>query len=998
MRENESYKYDAFISYRHTEPDKSIAEKLHRMLESFKVPKSLTRRGIKKKVGRVFRDREELPTSSNLADSINEALANSEHLIVICSPRTSQSKWVMQEIETFSKLHGQDRILALLVEGEPDESFPEPLRLKRRQVVGEDGEVREVVEEVEPLAADIRADSLGKMKKKLKVEILRLLAPILNCRFDDLRQRHRERAIKRILSLSISLSVFFLGFGSFSAWQAWQIRQKSVLLEQQVQKTLEGQSLYMANISTQLLEEGDRRTAIMVAREALPADLDNPERPYVEEAEYALSQALHVYKTDNRFLPDVALKHDNIVNFICLGFDGETAVTWARDGYLYVWDTRHGDLLNKHYTGERYPRKGSLAYADDRTIVYMADGRLTCLDLETMKANWEYDEYITRFELSSDGRSVAVINSETVALLDMGTGAVLFRHDIEDYLKGDGFVYVTSMSMDDTARYLCLGTNSGRALLFDIKKNSLLREFRVEYDEITDVAVSDGIVAVASSDFVPEATDLLSKGKGALDIFDFDGYRRIERQFDYSSISGLAFSPYDKNLLVFTESEKINVLDVSVDKLLYTFISGDNVSDYIIWDGFVISSSYDGTIRFWVMDGIGWEYFLGRVELSQGINNIMISSGVVAASYSYSDKAVLLRNLQNEDILRLSGLGNTINRCDFSPDGSMILAYTFNTGEIVVWDWETGEQKGIIETGMTITYARFTDEGRKILAAGLGGVLSVYDAGTLELLARDTYDYSVEINHISPDGLLCMVKTMDGSRIVRTNDLSLVAETDNFVFRIAQFYDRNKRVILASPHSGTTVYSTETGKELFTFPEEDIRAIAVSGKGNIISAIYPDNSIRLLDSDSFEERLVINDFDIEAQDVLFDDNGRYLFVCMDDYSLRCYETSSGKLAAELKGMSQATSRVIFDENRDILITQGENAEAIIWRWENKKKLGYLDRLIGVSPDFKTLISSQVNELLLIPFYDTRMLIEKAEKQLEGRTLSDREKADLFILE
>jgi len=97
-------------------------------------------------------------------------------------------------------------------------------------------------------------------------------------------------------------------------------------------------------------------------------------------------------------------------------------------------------------------------------------------------------------------------------------------------------------------------------------------------------------------------------------------------------------------------------------------------------------------------------------------------------------------------------------------------------------------------------------------------------------------------------------------------------------------------------------------------------------------------------------------------------------------------------------MSQATSRVIFDENRDILITQGENAEAIIWRWENKKKLGYLDRLIGVSPDFKTLISSQVNELLLIPFYDTRMLIEKAEKQLEGRTLSDREKADLFILE
>ena len=72
-----------------------------------------------------------------------------------------------------------------------------------------------------------------------------------------------------------------------------------------------------------------------------------------------------------------------------------------------------------------------------------------------------------------------------------------------------------------------------------------------------------------------------------------------------------------------------------MDELLYTFISGGNVSDYIIWDGFVVSSSYDGSIRFWVMDGIGWEYFLGRVELSQGVNNFMISSGVIAASKEY---------------------------------------------------------------------------------------------------------------------------------------------------------------------------------------------------------------------------------------------------------------------------------------------------------------------------------------------------------------------------
>jgi WD40 repeat protein len=151
-----------------------------------------------------------------------------------------------------------------------------------------------------------------------------------------------------------------------------------------------------------------------------------------------------------------------------------------------------------------------------------------------------------------------------------------------------------------------------------------------------------------------------------------------------------------------------------------------------------------------------------------------------------------------------------------------------------------------------------------------------------------------------------------------------------------------------------------------------------------------------VDSQSFEERFVLNDFDIAALKVIFDAEGRYLFVSMDDYSLRCYDAQSGKLLAELKGMSQVTSNVIFDDSRTFLITQGESAEAIIWRWENKKKLGYMDRLIEVSPDFKTFISSHNNELLLMPFYDTRMLVEMAERQLAGRTLSDRDRADLFI--
>ena len=103
---NEITKYDAFISYRHTDLDIFVAEKIHKLLETYVAPKSVLKKSAKRKINRVFRDKDELPTSSNLSDNIMEALSNSEYLIVICSPRTPESYWVRTEIETFIGIHG----------------------------------------------------------------------------------------------------------------------------------------------------------------------------------------------------------------------------------------------------------------------------------------------------------------------------------------------------------------------------------------------------------------------------------------------------------------------------------------------------------------------------------------------------------------------------------------------------------------------------------------------------------------------------------------------------------------------------------------------------------------------------------------------------------------------------------------------------------------------------------------------------------------------------
>ena len=112
-------RYTAFISYRHLTPDAEVAQKLHRMIEAFSVPAGLRKKTGVRRLGRVFRDQEELPLSSSLGDDIHEALENSDWLICVCSPKYLESRWCREELRYFLSLGKKERVLTVLTEGEP---------------------------------------------------------------------------------------------------------------------------------------------------------------------------------------------------------------------------------------------------------------------------------------------------------------------------------------------------------------------------------------------------------------------------------------------------------------------------------------------------------------------------------------------------------------------------------------------------------------------------------------------------------------------------------------------------------------------------------------------------------------------------------------------------------------------------------------------------------------------------------------------------------------
>ncbi len=99
----------------------------------------------------VFRDRTELAADADLAGRVQGALEQSAYLIVVCSPDAAASRWVDEEIRRFRAVHGQGRILAVIVAGslggDQQDCFPPALHYR-----DEAGERTHV----EPIAADLR--------------------------------------------------------------------------------------------------------------------------------------------------------------------------------------------------------------------------------------------------------------------------------------------------------------------------------------------------------------------------------------------------------------------------------------------------------------------------------------------------------------------------------------------------------------------------------------------------------------------------------------------------------------------------------------------------------------------------------------------------------------------------------------------------------------------------------------------------------------------------
>lgn len=766
--EKNTIKYDAFISYRHSELDSFVAETLHKQLENFILPRNVVRQKPvnKTRIQRVFRDKEELPLVTNLADPITEALDNSEYLIVICSPRLPESMWCRKEIETFIEMHDREHVLAVLVEGEPDTSFPEELLYREVEETQPDGSVIKKRMPVEPLAADVRGADHKEIRRKIKSELLRLVAPMFDCNYDDLKQRHKEQRMRKIIMTSVSISAVCLLFGIVSTTMALRIQHQNTQIkeqntqiraqsdeiaaqaqeiEQQYREAKKNTAISKSKEAVNYLEEGDRMRAIATAQDAL-LDLSEGDRiedgvDYPAEAVYALTDSLYLYENGQHILPDRILETDTAVRVMKLSPEGSRVLTVDASGQTVVWKPKNSNariVLDAVYSGLGSGMENEIAFFGEESVFCPVENDVVLYDLSGESAAEKYrvscggNAYMGIIVLQEQ-KTAILLTDEWYRAIDCTDGSTVYEEqwDMEGLAaralaecacSGDGRYWAVELSSPYTS-----AEERRSVAVYDGRSGERLGAYPIDYEYIKSIRFDgDRIYVVSNHSGEIDVTRPTLGMEGRLQAFDLNGgsapvwtYERSSGWLYETSIGQNAHGDY----LLCSGYSDVVALDKRDGSYIDIFALGVEVTE--LW-----YADTSNTFMAFTRDGV-WHYLnMERREDMVGIvfpacTSANVMNFAIGDSYCvtlpYSSRQVTVyRTATGRGMEEFCAGDVYYTESVFSDDDTYMAVYFYNdhyTTAVDLFDTDSGERLWRYEDDSFYKTMMFVDyNGQEALA------------------------------------------------------------------------------------------------------------------------------------------------------------------------------------------------------------------------------------------------------------------------------------------
>lgn len=612
--------YNAFISYRHAPLDMEIAERVQHKLEHFHVPHNLRKKLKHRKITRIFRDKDELPITSNLTDTITDALEKAEYLIVICSSSTKESQWVRREITTFLKTHSRDKVLTVLCDGEPYDVIPEEILFQEQEVTDENGVSHTVKVPLEPLSCDYRLPK----KTADKEELPRLASVILGCSYDELQRRRRQYRIRR------AAIVAGVAFAALAAFGFYMVRVNRKINESYID-SLRSKSIYLANESKQLFKDGKRVDAIQIALAALP-DGTNDKMPVTADAVRAITDATYAYKMCGGTSFDSLwnFKMGNRINKYIVAEGGKFLA--ARDvmGNVTCWNVETKEVV---FDRAAEIDMSDILFMDENKLLVVYNDRLEAYDLDKGKNIWTVDDFDV---FLNEGDAVVANNSVyfeskagVISKLSIKDGS-----EKETYKFGDRMmpgIHDICVSPDsDKIAFLDYGSMESidGIVIYDTKTGERAELPTNVYDIVAfEFADNDHLILVTNEDYVNHSIeyskDVLFIATTELQIYCYDMSlnEKWKNEFEFQDTtraSGI-LSLTDYNSVLYYAGNLAVVYDID---------SGETLSTYKATSSLVHVSDRDGN----------------------GIPMMICKSGEVFYPVDATDNSALIFDMLPEDI------------------------------------------------------------------------------------------------------------------------------------------------------------------------------------------------------------------------------------------------------------------------------------------------------------------------------------------------------------
>ena len=979
--------YWCFISYRHAdnkEPGRQWATWLHQAIETYEVPADLVGtvndRGdtIPERIFPVFRDEEELPVDADLASPIYRALDASKFLLVICSPRSVASPYVGNEIRYFKQLGHGDRVLAVMIEGEPnaswdagkqalgfaveDECFPEALR----HAVGPDGSL--LGDRTEPIAADFRIGSAqgwtspeayrlalrsdGKLsakaldarveeyRKQCELMKLKIIAGILGIPLGTLTQRDkayqlalaqkRAKTLRRWLVAVGVLALVAIAGGAVAIRQTQQAeaqRQAADAARLKAVATL-SQSDFLQGV--QLVKQGRDSDALAYLARAVRS---SPGNHGAVARLYSLLISQHSW-----FLPAAKpLRHDGEINDGSFGFstaintasfspDGTRVVTASWDRTARLWDAQTGQPI-----GARMHHQGtvsSASFSPDGTRVVTAsyDKTARLWDGHTgqpIGKPMQHDDGLTFAEFSPDGKRIITIANDTVRLWDAQSG-----EPIGKAMHHDRDIVGAAISPDDTR--VVTASSDSTARLWDAATGQPIGKPMQHQFQLSSASFSPDGNHVLTASF-DETARLWDAHTG-------EPFGEVMRHA--ATINSAKFSPDGTRIVTASFDHTARLWDARTGRAIGEVMHHDATVESAKFsrDGLlVITASQDSTAKVWnaysgmpVGEPIRHDGFVRDAEISPDGALIATVSGDTAQLWGAHPSLLIGKAMRHQDYVRYAAV---------SPDGERVLTGS-NDKTARLWDLHSGQSIGqtmhfkVTTAEEYPTATSFSPDGMRILTAS-GNIAELWDGHTGRPVAEPiVHKDNIRSAQYSPDGAWIVTASNDQTaRLWNAQTGQPVGKPLETGFQVwtatvspdnsRMLYDLGSEAHLWDIRSGHLIGQKIEHSETINSAEfsPDSTHVLISGF---------DHTARLWDAttgQSFGDPLRHNDFIGQAS---FSPDGARVLTASGDHTARIWDALTTKPIGEPMRHDGTVYTAKFSRDGLRIITSSEDHTARVW--------------------------------------------------------------------